>query len=63
MAKRALITGVAGQDGAHLTQFLLNKGRSASVRACERDGIAQFSHCLHVTCPRFREYGQQDGKE
>ena len=27
MAKRvALITGVTGQDGAHLAEFLLNKG-------------------------------------
>ncbi len=24
--KRALITGVTGQDGAYLSQFLLNKG-------------------------------------
>ena len=26
MAKKALITGVTGQDGAYLAQFLLNKG-------------------------------------
>ncbi len=26
MTKRALITGVTGQDGAYLSQFLLNKG-------------------------------------
>ncbi|MBX6744604.1 MAG: GDP-mannose 4,6-dehydratase, partial [Acetobacteraceae bacterium] len=26
MAKRALITGVTGQDGAYLSQFLLDKG-------------------------------------
>src|SRR5260221_5140003 len=26
MAKRALITGVTGQDGAYLTEFLLGKG-------------------------------------
>ena len=24
--KRALITGISGQDGAYLTQFLLKKG-------------------------------------
>jgi GDPmannose 4,6-dehydratase len=26
MAKRALITGVTGQDGSYLTEFLLAKG-------------------------------------
>ena len=26
MEKRALITGVTGQDGAYLAEFLLNKG-------------------------------------
>ena len=26
MAKRALITGVTGQDGAYLAEFLLDKG-------------------------------------
>ena len=26
MAKRALITGVTGQDGSYLTEFLLSKG-------------------------------------
>ena len=26
MKKRALITGVAGQDGAYLAEFLLGKG-------------------------------------
>ena len=25
MAKRALITGITGQDGAYLAEFLLNK--------------------------------------
>ena len=26
MAKRALITGITGQDGSYLTEFLLGKG-------------------------------------
>ena len=26
MAKKALITGITGQDGSYLTEFLLNKG-------------------------------------
>ncbi|MGJ0511846.1 GDP-mannose 4,6-dehydratase, partial [Methylocystis sp.] len=26
MTKRALVTGVTGQDGAYLSQFLLDKG-------------------------------------
>jgi GDPmannose 4,6-dehydratase len=26
MVKRALITGVTGQDGSYLTEFLLGKG-------------------------------------
>ena len=26
MAKKALITGVTGQDGSYLAEFLMNKG-------------------------------------
>ena len=43
MSKKALITGITGQDGAYLAEFLLNKGytvlgadRRASTRNRER---------------------------
>jgi GDPmannose 4,6-dehydratase len=29
MARRALITGITGQDGSYLTEFLLGKGYEA----------------------------------
>jgi len=53
MAKRvALITGVTGQDGAHLAEFLLNKGyvvhglkrRSSSFNAGRVDHLYQDPH-------------------
>ncbi len=37
MAKKALITGIRGQDGAYLARFLLEKGY---VRSTERTGDA-----------------------
>jgi GDPmannose 4,6-dehydratase len=56
MAKRALITGVTGQDGAYLTEFLLAKGyevhgllRRASNFNTDR--IDHLYHDLHVTGP------------
>ena len=52
MSKTALITGVTGQDGAYLAQFLLEKGyevhgikRRASLLNTERvDHLYQDSH-------------------
>jgi GDPmannose 4,6-dehydratase len=42
MAKRALITGITGQDGAYLAQFLLGKGYEVhgAVRRSSHFGIA-----------------------
>ncbi len=59
MEKRALITGVTGQDGAYLTEFLLKKGyrvwgikrRSSSFNTGRVDGFYQDPH---VGNPRFR---------
>jgi len=59
MEKRALITGVTGQDGAYLTEFLLKKGyrvwgikrRSSSFNTGRVDAFYQD---LHVGNPRFR---------
>ena len=58
MSKTALITGVTGQDGAYLAQFLLNKGytvhgikrRSSSFNTGRIDAIYQD---LHEGDPRF----------
>ncbi len=59
MEKRALITGVTGQDGAYLTEFLLKKGyrvwgikrRSSSFNTGRIDSFYQDPH---TGDPRFR---------
>ena len=59
MEKRALITGVTGQDGAYLTEFLLKKGyrvwgikrRSSSFNTGRVDALYQDPH---IGDPRFR---------
>ena len=59
MEKRALITGVTGQDGAYLTDFLLKKGyrvwgikrRSSSFNTGRVDAFYQDPHAGD---PRFR---------
>src|ERR1700680_2709401 len=63
MAKRALITGITGQDGAYLTEFLLGKGyevhgvlRRAS--SFNTDRIDHIYHDPHVAGPALRlHYG------
>jgi len=52
MTKRALITGVTGQDGSYLTEFLLGKGyevhglmRRASLFNTDR--IDHLYHDVH----------------
>ncbi len=55
MAKVALITGVTGQDGAYLSEFLLSKGyevhgikRRASLFNTDRiDHLFEGHHCKH----------------
>ena len=42
MSKKALITGVTGQDGAYLAEFLLNKGYEVHGIKRSSDGTAQF---------------------
>lgn len=54
MAKTALITGVTGQDGAYLTQLLLEKGY-------EVHGIARRSSHSEVDDHRLRWLGVKDG--
>ena len=59
MEKRALITGVTGQDGAYLTEFLLKKGyrvwgikrRSSSFNTGRVDAFYQDPH---IGDPHFR---------
>ena len=61
--RRALITGITGQDGAYLTEFLLGKGyevhgvlRRASSFNTER--LDHIYHDPHVAGPRLRlHYG------
>jgi GDPmannose 4,6-dehydratase len=58
MAKRALITGITGQDGSYLTEFLIGKGyevhglmRRASLFNTDR--IDHLYHDPHATGPRL----------
>jgi len=60
---RALITGITGQDGAYLAEFLLNRGydvcgvkrRSSLINTSRIDRLYEDSHTDH---PRFTlEYG------
>ena len=50
--KRALITGVTGQDGSHLVDFLLDKGYEVHgvVRRSSTEKMARIEHAL----PRLR---------
>jgi GDPmannose 4,6-dehydratase len=61
--KKALITGITGQDGAYLAEFLLNRGyevhgikrRASSLNTARIDHLYQDPHDPHV---RFRlHYG------
>ena len=53
MAKRALITGVTGQDGAYLAQLLLGKGY-------EVHGLLRRSASADVIGERLRRLGVYD---
>jgi len=48
MAKRALITGVTGQDGSYLAEFLLERGYEVygMVRRLSLENYARISHIL-----------------
>ena len=46
MQKRALITGITGQDGSYLAEFLLGKGYKVFgvVRRSSTDNVDRISH-------------------
>ena len=54
--KKALITGITGQDGAYLAEFLLQKGyevhgikrRASSFNTARIDHLYQDPHDLHI---------------
>src|SRR5580700_11753125 len=54
--KRALITGITGQDGAYLSKFLLEKGYSVS-------GVVRRSSHAGVDDHRLRWIGVSDSVE
>jgi GDPmannose 4,6-dehydratase len=62
-AKRALVTGITGQDGSYLAELLLKKGyevygvvrRSSSVEKTRIEHIYQEPHLSKI--PLFLEYG------
>src|SRR5262245_64426141 len=47
-AKRALITGITGQDGSYLAEFLLEKGYAVfgMVRRTSKDDFERIEHLL-----------------
>ncbi len=47
MAKRALITGITGQDGSYLAELLLSKGYAVTGVVRERDTFANIDHILN----------------
>lgn len=63
MSKKALITGITGQDGAYLAEFLLDKGyevhgvkrRSSSFNTDRIDHLYQYPHERNVRL--FLHYG------
>jgi len=63
MAKRVLITGVTGQDGSYLAEFLLAKGYQVHglmrrVSLFNTDRIDHLYHDLHLAGARLRlHYG------
>lgn len=68
--KRALITGITGQDGSHLAELLLQKGyevhgmirRSSSFNTARIDHIYQDPH--EASIPLFLHYGDMgDGSQ
>lgn len=42
--KKALITGIAGQDGSYLSEFLLEKGYQVSGLMRKKDGVENIRH-------------------
>lgn len=53
MSKRAFITGISGQDGSYLTEFLLNKGYE--VHGIVRRSSSVFRERLEHLYPRYKD--------
>ena len=49
--KKALITGITGQDGSYLAEFLLKKNYKVSIDTEETNCIKLFV-CIHLYCPK-----------
>jgi len=47
MAKRALITGVTGQDGSYLAEFLLEQGYTV-IGMVRRSSTVTFERIAHI---------------
>ena len=47
MAKRALITGVTGQDGSYLAEFLLEQGYTV-IGMVRRSSTLNFERIAHI---------------
>ena len=64
MARRALITGITGQDGSYLAELLLEKGYEVHgiVRRASTFNTARIDHLYvdpHVPSARLRLHGRR----
>ncbi len=48
MTKRALITGITGQDGSYLAEFLLDKGYDEVIGMVRRSSTVNFERIAHL---------------
>ena len=50
MGKRALITGITGQDGSYLSEFLINKGYEVygAVRRTSSINTGRLLSLIHI---------------
>lgn len=48
MTKRALITGITGQDGSYLAEFLLKKGYDEVIGMVRRSSTVNFERIAHI---------------
>ena len=58
--KKALITGITGQDGSYLAEFLLEKGYEVHG-ITRRASISNTSRIDHLIANNSIEYGRTDG--
>ncbi len=61
MAKRALITGITGQDGSYLAELLLDKGYEV-FGLVRRSSSENFERISHIQDRTHLVVGRPDGR-